>query len=146
MSKKLVEFLNNHLSDLHILYTKIHNYHWNVEGSAFFTLHPALEGEYNKIAEQLDKIAERVLQLGERPLASLEDYLKHAKIKEAKSEGIKSEALVKSVLEDYEYIAKSLREGLKLAEEAGDKVSEDMFTGMLAGYEKTIWMLKAYSK
>lgn len=63
-----------------------------------------------------------------------------------KSEGIKSEALVKSVLADYEYMANSLREGLKLAEEAGDKVSEDMFTGMLAGYEKTVWMLKAYSK
>ena len=146
MSKKLVEFLNNYLSDLHVLYTKIHNYHWNVEGNAFFTLHSALEAEYNKIAEQLDEVAERVLQLGERPLASLEDYLKNAKIKEAKSEGIKSEALVKSVLTDYEYMVNSLREGLKLAEEAGDKVSEDMFTGMLAGYEKTVWMLKAYSK
>ena len=56
MSKKLVEFLNNHLSDLHVLYTKIHNYHWNVEGTAFFTLHSALEGEYNKIAEQPAKI------------------------------------------------------------------------------------------
>ena len=50
------------------------------------------------------------------------------------------------MLADYEYMANSLREGLKLAEEAGDKVSEDMFTGMLAGYEKTVWMLKAYSK
>ena len=146
MSKKLVEFLNGYLSDLNVLYVKIHNYHWNVEGSSFFQLHSTLEGLYNNTAEELDSIAERILQLGDRPFASLSDYLKNAKIKEVPSEGIQSKDVVVEVLKDYEYIVDELKKGLKLSEEAGDKVTEDLLTGILAGYEKNVWMLKAYLK
>lgn len=145
MSKKLVEYLNVHLSDLHVLYTKLHNYHWNVEGNSFFQLHATLEGLYDGVAEELDSVAERILQLGERPLAKLSDYLQHAQLQEAESKGIQADDLLCVLLSDYEYLVKSLKSGIEIAGEANDPVTEDMLTGMLAGYEKSLWMLRAVS-
>lgn len=143
MSNKLTQYLNVHLSDLHLFYTKLHNYHWNIEGSSFFQLHETLEGLYDGVAEELDAVAERILQLGERPLARLADYLKHANIQEAESKGIKGEEVLQILLTDYEYFIKSLKEGIALAEEKDDIITGDLLTGSLAGYEKTLWMLKA---
>lgn len=143
MSKKVVEYLNRHLSDLHVMYTKLHNYHWNVEGANFFQLHETLEGLYDKVADELDEVAERILQLGERPLARLQDYLSHATIKEIDSKAVKSSDFLPGLLEDYQYLVKSLKQGIELAGEANDPVTEDLLTGMLASYEKSVWMLKA---
>lgn len=143
MSKKLTDHLNIHLSDLHLFYTKLHNYHWNIEGSSFFQLHATLEGLYDKVAEELDEVAERILQLGDRPLARLSDYLKHSKLEEAESKGVQAEEIIPVLLKDYEYFIESLKAGIALAEENDDIITGDLLTGSLAEYEKTLWMLKA---
>lgn len=145
-SKKVVEHLNKYLANLHVLYTKLHNYHWNVEGRDFFTIHAKLEEIYDGINEEIDAVAERILMLGERPLASLADYLKVADIKEAPSEGIKSEDLAKILLEDFRTLIDSLREGIKVAQEVGDEVTVDMMIGALSNLEKQVWMLDAFLK
>ncbi len=145
-SKKVVEHLNKYLANLHVLYTKLHNYHWNVEGRGFFTIHAKLEEIYDGINEEIDAVAERILMLGERPLASLADYLKVADIKEAPSEGIKSEDLAKILLEDFRTLIDSLREGIKVAQEVGDEVTVDMMIGALSNLEKQVWMLDAFLK
>lgn len=145
-SKKVVEHLNKYLANLHVLYTKLHNYHWNVEGRGFFTIHAKLEEIYDAINEEIDAVAERILMLGERPLASLADYLKVADIKEAPSEGIKSEDLAKILLEDFRTLIDSLREGIKVAQEVGDEVTVDMMIGALSNLEKQVWMLDAFLK
>lgn len=145
MSKKaLVEHLNTYLSDLHVMYTKLHNFHWNVEGKSFYQLHATLEGLYDNVAEELDAVAERILMIGERPLAKMADYLKHSKIEEVESKSIKGDEIAKSVLKDFEYIAETLKKGIELAEENDDPVTADMFTGSLSQYEKSAWMLRAY--
>lgn len=145
-SKKVAEHLNKYLANLHVLYTKLHNYHWNVEGRGFFTLHAKLEELYDGVAEEIDEVAERVLQLGERPLASLADYLKVAELKEAPSEGIDSEALVKALAEDFKTLITGLRAGIEAAQEIGDEVTVDLMIGSLANLEKQLWMLDAYVK
>lgn len=143
MSKPLIDYLNLHLSDLHVLYTKLHNYHWNVEGLSFFPLHATLENLYDGVAEELDSVAERILQLGGRPLARLSDFIQYAKLQEAESQPVKASDFLPVLLKDYQYIVESLKSGIALAEQADDPVSADLLTGMLAGYEKSLWMLKA---
>ena len=60
-TKKVAEHLDQHLADLHVLYAKLHNYHWFVEGSGFFTMHAKLEELYDGVAEEIDAVAERIL-------------------------------------------------------------------------------------
>jgi starvation-inducible DNA-binding protein len=126
------------------MYTKLHNYHWNVEGRGFFQLHAKLEELYDSVAGELDEVAERILQLGERPFATMKDYLANAKIKEVESKGISPDEVLSALQKDYEYVIESLKNGIDIAGEADDPVTEDMLTGMLAGYEKNLWMIKAY--
>lgn len=145
-TKKVAEHLDQHLADLHVLYTKLHNYHWNVEGPEFFTLHAELENLYDAVAEEIDVVAERILMIGHRPTASLADYLKKAKLKEAASEPISGKEIVKELLADYGQLVAGLRAGIATAQEVGDEVSVDMMIGSLSAYEKTIWMLDAYLK
>lgn len=140
VSKKL----NVYLANLHVLYTKLHNYHWNVEGKSFFQLHSKLEELYDHTAEELDEVAERILTLGFRPAASLKEYLELATLKEVPSVAIHGEALIRSLQADFEVLIKELREALEVADEANDQVSVDLFVGSLENLEKTLWMLRAY--
>lgn len=136
--------LNGYLADLHVLYTKLHNFHWNVEGRAFFTLHETLETLYDAVHQEIDDVAERALKLGHRPLASLADYVKAATLKEVPSKAYSGAELVDILLEDYRHLVKSLRETINLAGEHGDEGTADDAVGMLKDKEKAIWMLTAY--
>ncbi|MDI9441399.1 MAG: DNA starvation/stationary phase protection protein [Bacillota bacterium] len=142
--KKVADQLDVYLADLHVLYTKLHNYHWNVEGPEFFALHAKLEEMYDFVAEQIDEVAERILMVGQRPSASLKSYLEKARLQEADSVAIRGNELVEQLLEDYSVIIKGLREGVEVAGEVGDEVSVDLMIGALAEYEKTVWMLRAF--
>jgi len=136
--------MNTYLANLHVLYTKLHNYHWNVEGKQFFALHAKLEELYDGVAEEIDAVAERILMLGHRPAASMKEYLELATLKEAASVKIDGESLVKEVMADFTTVIKDLRAGVKVAEEAEDQVSVDMMVGALAQYEKAVWMFRAW--
>ncbi|HHU61921.1 MAG: Dps family protein [Bacillota bacterium] len=145
-TKKVVDHLDQHLADLHVLYTKLHNYHWNIEGPEFYSIHEKLEEQYDAVAEEIDAVAERILMLGHRPSASLADYLKKAKLKEAPSVAVRRDAVVKELAEDYVTLIKGLREGVEAASDAGDEVSADLMIGSLTEYEKIVWMLDANQK
>lgn len=143
-SKKTAGAMDQYLANLHVLYTKLHNYHWNIEGPQFFTLHAKLEELYDAVAEEIDEVAERILMIGERPTASMADYLKKATLKEAPSESIAASAVVSNLKADFETLITDLRGGIAIAQEADDEVSADMMIGSLANYEKTLWMLNAF--
>jgi len=145
-TKKVAEHLDQHLADLHVLYTKLHNYHWFVQGPGFFTLHEKLEGLYDGVAEEIDAVAERILMIGHSPSASLAAYLKKAKLKEADSVGIDGKEIATSLLADFSQLVTGLRAGIAAAQEANDEVSADLMIGSLSEYEKTIWMLEAFLK
>lgn len=128
-TKKVAEHLDQHLAELHVLYTKLHNYHWNVEGPEFFTLHAKLEELYDAVAEEIDVVAERILMIGHRPSASLTAYLKKAKLQEADSVAVHGTEIVKRLLADYGTLVAGLRAGIVVAQEAGDEVSADLMIG-----------------
>lgn len=145
-AKKVATHLDLYLADLHVLYTKLHNYHWNIEGHEFFAIHAKLEELYDAVAEEIDEVAERILMIGHRPSASLAEYLKKARIQEAESVGVRGNEVANQLLADYGVLIKALRDGVEVAQEAGDGVSADLMIGALAEHEKTMWMLDAFMK
>ncbi len=82
MNESIIQKLNQNLADLHILYVKLHNYHWNIQGPQFVTIHKTTEEFYERVAELYDEIAERILQLGDKPLATVKGYIENAQLKE----------------------------------------------------------------
>lgn len=145
-TEKVAKHLNGYLADLHVLYTKLHNYHWNIEGKDFFTVHAKLEELYDGTAKEIDEVAERILIIGHRPAASMKEYLSLATLKEADSKSIDSKEILTDLLKDFTTLILSLREGIKVAQEAEDEVSADMLIGSLGALEKTVWMLNASLK
>lgn len=136
--------LNKYLADLHVLYSKLHNYHWNVVGVGFFEMHLKLEELYTATALEIDTVAERVLQLEERPLASMKAYLEVTTLKEANSEKIKPAEAAKDILADYEAVLREIRELVLLADDNNDDQTVALLDTAIANYEKQIWMLSAY--
>jgi len=142
--KDIADGLNIYLANLHVLYAKLHNFHWNVEGRGFFQIHSKLEELYTDTAEEIDVVAERILQLGHRPTSTLKEYLEVAQIKEVPSKKFTSEEVCTALLEDYGFLINELRKGIKQAEKYEDEVTVDFAVGTLAKREKLVWMLKAF--
>ena len=140
---KIVQTLKQIQADSAVFYIKLHNYHWNVKGADFHPVHSALENMYDEITEQMDEVAERVIQIGEKPFVTLKDMLAASKIKEDKGTSFGSKTILKSILPDYEYFLKSFRELSDLADDANDKATVGLADEKIAALEKAIWMLKA---
>lgn len=143
---KLHEKLNVFVANQTVLYTKLHNLHWYVNGPQFFVLHEKFEEIYDHTTEVLDEVAERMLALGARPVANLKDALALATIKELEDKDIDGVSAVKVLFADLELLNKDAKELRELAGEAGDPATEDLFVGYIANYEKTLWMLRALLK
>lgn len=141
---ELNQKLNNYLANQMLMYIKLHNLHWYVEGRGFFNLHAKFEELYDQTAEIIDVVAERILALGEKPIASLKAALEIGAVKELEDKAIFSDDAVKALKTDVEYWIKDTKEIIKLADEASDVVTADIFTGYLGEYQKLLWMLKAH--
>ncbi len=143
-NKQLVQFLNQLLSNYFVMYVKLHRYHWFVQGRHFFTLHEKFEQLYEMFAEDLDEIAERILAINGKPLATMVKYLKETTLTEANADDKESE-IVSQLVHDFQQIVKEIKEeGLSLAEENDDEPSADLLIGLQGKLEKEIWMLKSY--
>ncbi|MGL6229341.1 MAG: Dps family protein [Culicoidibacterales bacterium] len=136
---------NNFLANLNVMYVKLHNLHWNVTGMGFFEIHVKLEELYTDITLDLDEVAERILTIGHKPLASLKEYLQVATISEIASQNIKATAAIQVAIADYVILLQQSQAILALAEEANDLGTQDLMGGLISKYEKTLWMLEAYT-
>ncbi|VYU64868.1 DNA starvation/stationary phase protection protein [Clostridium tertium] len=140
----VVKSLNDYLANLNLLYVKIHNLHWNIEGKAFFQLHSVFEGYYEAMAKSLDEVAERILILGHRPAASMKEYLNLASLKELDSKGLSAEESINILEGDFSSMLNQSRLILSLAEEAKDQGTVDLMAGFISEYEKALWMIRSY--
>lgn len=143
--KKLVNNLNRGVANLGVLYTKLHNYHWFVDGVKFFELHEKFEELYDEVTEHFDAVAERILMLDATPVATLKEFLENATIKEATGK-LDGKQMVEDLLNDFNLLNKEIAETVKLAQEAEDEVTADLLIGITASFQKHAWMLKAYLK
>ncbi|NLN50528.1 MAG: DNA starvation/stationary phase protection protein [Acholeplasmataceae bacterium] len=142
---KLKDLMNRQVANLIVFYVKLHNYHWFVKGKQFYRVHELLDDMYVEIADTYDEVAERMLMIGLKPVATLKDSLALANIKEATGNETTDE-MVKNVLADYEHLNEEFGLALKAAEEADDDVTADLFTTVRAVFQKHIWMLHEFVK
>ncbi|UOE95604.1 DNA starvation/stationary phase protection protein [Alkalihalobacillus sp. LMS39] len=143
MENQLVEKLNRQLANWNVLYTKLHNYHWNVTGPDFFTLHAKFEEYYTEAATHIDAIAERILTIKGKPLASLKEYLEVSTIEEATG-AEQARDMVASVAADFEALIEESNEVIEKSTEENDESTGDMFIQIKTSLEQHTWMLKAY--
>ncbi|MCP3762419.1 DNA starvation/stationary phase protection protein [Domibacillus sp. A3M-37] len=143
MSKKLINSVNKQVSNWTVLYTKLHNYHWYVKGPQFFTLHTKFEELYTEASVHIDELAERLLALNGKPIATLKESLEKSSVKEA--EGKESaEEMVQSIVDDFTTLTGELKEAMDLADEVGDETTGDMLLAIHQSLEKHVWMLKSF--
>jgi starvation-inducible DNA-binding protein len=131
------------LADTYTLYLKTHNYHWNVTGPMFQTLHLMFEQHYNELALAVDVIAERIRSLGEPAPGSYRAFQELARVPEAPEAVPDAMEMVRQLVADHETVARTAREVFPAAEAGGDEATADLLTQRLQVHEKTAWMLRS---
>lgn len=142
----VAEILNKFLADTNVLYTKVRNAHWNVEGPDFHAQHLFFESIYDGLAETIDEVAERVRAIGHYAVGSLKEFLDLTQLSESKPEKNNSKGYMEVLLNDYESLIISLREDVDKVEGHGDSGTEDFLVGIMEQFEKTAWMLRSHLK
>jgi starvation-inducible DNA-binding protein len=133
------------LADTYVLYLKTHNYHWNVEGPKFRSLHLMFEDQYRDLWQSLDDIAERIRALGFYAPGTYAKLRALATVGE--SEEIPSEDdMLRELIADNETTSNTIRAALKIAQDAGDEPSVGLLTDRLSVLEKQLWMMKSMAK
>lgn len=136
------DILKKLLADTYTLYLKTHNYHWNVTGPHFSSLHKLFEEQYMEQAEAVDYIAERIRALGAFAPASYSQFAKLTSVKEDNSIPRWSQ-MVANLVESHEAVIRTARHGLSTIEEANDQPSLDLLTQRMFQHEKDAWMLRS---
>ncbi|NQD67447.1 DNA starvation/stationary phase protection protein [Bacillus haikouensis] len=145
MNQQLVVALNKQLANWNVLYTKLHNYHWYVTGPEFFTLHEKFEEYYNEAGSYIDEVAERILTIKGKPIATLKEYLETATIEESNGQESAVE-MVDTLVRDFQQVVADSRKIIEAAEDSQDQPTADLFIVMKTSLEKHIWMLNAFNK
>jgi len=140
--KEIAEGLSRLLADTYSLYLKTHNFHWNVTGPMFQTLHLMFETQYNELALAVDLIAERIRALGFPAPGTYSDFAKLSSIEE--TPGVpKAEEMIRLLVQGHEAVAKTARSIFPSAEKVNDEPTADLLTQRLQVHEKTAWMLRS---
>jgi starvation-inducible DNA-binding protein len=132
------------LADTYTLYLETHNFHWNVTGPMFRTLHLMFEEEYTELAGAVDIIAERIRSLGHHAPATFAAFQKRTSIKVREGEDIPAATeMIHLLVEGNETVVRTSRKVLDTAEKAGDQATADLVTQRLRVHEKAAWMLRS---
>lgn len=138
----IVDGLGHLLADTYTLYLKTHNYHWNVTGPLFNTLHQMFEEQYTELATAVDQIAERIRALGGRAPGSYREYSDLTTVPEAEGSPDANEML-RQLVADNETVVKTARGIFPRADAAADEATADLLTQRMQVHEKTAWMLRS---
>jgi starvation-inducible DNA-binding protein len=139
---KVVEGLSRLLADSYTLYLKTHNFHWNVTGPMFQTLHLMFQGQYTELWTNIDLIAERIRSLDAPAPGTYAEFSKLASIGE--TAGVpKAQDMIKILLDGHEAVTRTARKAFPAAEQAGDQPTMDLLTQRMEVHEKTAWMLRS---
>lgn len=143
--EKSTEFLNTLLANEFTLFTKTLNYHWNVTGPRFHSLHTFLESHYNEILTTMDGIAERVRVLGETPTSTVKAMSNLSNMNERSGEGMSSNDMLQDLYESHIQIQNDIKEFVRNEEFfTKDPGTEDFLVGLLQKHEMNSWMIKSH--
>jgi starvation-inducible DNA-binding protein len=140
--QKIANGLSRLLADSYTLYLKTHNFHWNVTGPQFSSLHTMFEQQYMELALAVDGIAERIRSLGIRAPGSYREFAKLASVKEATG-GESADEMIRQLVAGQEMVVRTAREAFPAADEANDEPSADLLTQRMQSHEKNAWMLRS---
>jgi starvation-inducible DNA-binding protein len=140
--KEIADALSRLLADTYTLYLKTHNFHWNVTGPMFQTLHLMFEQQYNELALAVDLIAERIRALGAPAPGSYREFARLSSVKEAEGVPAATE-MIRQLVEGQETVARTAREAFVVAGRANDQPTADLLTQRMQIHEKTAWMLRS---
>ncbi len=143
MSESIQDLLNKQIASWTVLYVKLHNYHWYVKGSQFFTLHLKFEEFYNEAGLHVDELAERLLALGGKPVATMKGCMDLTQISEA-SGNETAEQMVAEISANFTSLIADLKEGMAVAQSVGDETTADMLLAIHSSLEKHVWMLQSF--
>ncbi len=138
----IADGLSRLLADTYTLYLKTHNFHWNVTGPMFNTLHLMFEGQYTELALAVDLIAERIRSLGVHAPATYSAYARLTSIPE--TEGVpKATEMIQLLVEGQEAVTRTARSIFEVVDKASDEPTADLLTQRMQVHEKTAWMLRS---
>lgn len=142
-SPAVVEAASKLLADSYTLYLKTHNYHWNVTGPMFTTLHTMFETQYTELALAVDEIAERIRALGAMAPGSYTEFAKLSTVKEARRVP-KATEMIRDLVADSETVARTAGKLVEAAQKAGDEASADLGIRRIQLHQKNAWMLRSH--
>jgi starvation-inducible DNA-binding protein len=140
--KDIAQGLNRLLADSYTLYLMTHNFHWNVKGPMFNTLHLMFEAQYNELALAVDLIAERIRALGFPAPGTYSEFAALSSIKEIKGQP-KAEDMIRHLVAGQEAVTKTARSLFPIVEKSSDEPTADLLTQRMQLHEKTAWMLRS---
>jgi starvation-inducible DNA-binding protein len=140
--EKIVHGLSSVLADSYTLYLKTHNYHWNVVGPMFHSLHTMFEVQYTELSLAVDEIAERIRALGAPAPATYRQFMELSVLSDD-TDVPDAPQMVGRLVAAHEATARTIRETLPIAEGGPDQVSTDLLVRRLEVHEKTAWMLRS---
>jgi len=140
---EIIKSLSELLATSYTVYLKTHNYHWNVTGPMFTTLHTLFETEYTELALAIDEIAERIRAVGARAPGSYSEYIKLSAVSEDTTSPAAVE-MIKALVKDQELIVEVAKRVVEAAEKAGDVATADLGTRRIDVHEKNAWMLRSH--
>lgn len=138
----IADGLSRLLADSYTLYLKTHNYHWNVTGPMFQTLHLMFEEQYNELALAVDEIAERIRALGALAPGTYREFTELSSIDED-SDRPDAKEMIRRLVKGQEAVARTARSVFPTVQSASDEPTADLLTQRLQVHEKTAWMLRS---
>ncbi len=141
--EEVIDSLSVLLADSYTLYLKTHNYHWNVTGPMFTTLHTLFETEYTDLALAIDDIAERLRSLGARAPGSFTEFARLAAVKESMGSPSAIE-MIEDLVADQATVVAGAKRVVEAAEKAHDQATADLGTRRIDVHEKNAWMLRSH--
>jgi len=139
----IADGLSHLLADTYTLYLTTHNFHWNVTGPMFNTLHVMFMGQYTELWNAVDPVAERIRSLGHHAPGSYAQFGKLSSLPDVPETPPKALEMVRVLVAGHEAVARTARKLFPLAAEAGDEPTADLLTQRLTVHEQTAWMLRS---
>jgi starvation-inducible DNA-binding protein len=140
--KNIAKGLERVLADTYTLYLKTHNFHWNVTGPMFQTLHLMFMTQYNEIWMAVDLVAERIRALGYPAPGSYKEFAALTSIKDS-SGTVSAKEMIRQLVAGQEAVVRTAREVLPIADKAGDQPTVDLLSARMEVHEKNAWMLRS---
>ena len=141
--KRIADGLAKVLADSYTLYLKTHNFHWNVTGPMFNTLHVMFMGQYTELWNAVDPIAERIRSLGHPAPGSYAQFASLSSLPDAPDTPPRALEMVRVLVAGHEAVARTARKLFPIADQAGDEPTADLLTQRLTVHEQTAWMLRS---